>query len=282
MRTGKSLRALRTRQGLTLKDLSRLSGVSSDDIARYERGEVQPRRENVAKLAAALGEPIDSIRDGVCWTCGRAEWEDQDGEALLKQWILQTLTEAYGAAGTGAVKDSRGGIRTCAAVGAPPDSFLLYEEDLEALARAVRSSAGTLAEQFAGRRSEKEVISEFFSQPPREVPEVPALTDEQWESLRALLPPEKTGRGRAFKDNRLMLEGILYWLRTGVPWRELPKRFGRFRSVYDRLRLWNDTGVWPQVLAKLLELDIVREEEIVVDSTRFQDKQARGSAPSED
>ena len=283
MRIGKSLRALRTRQGLTLKDLSALSGVSSDDIARYERGEVQPRAENVSKLSAALEEPFDTIRNGVCWTQDKEEWEIPGDQGFLNPWILQVLAEAYGTAEPGVFKDSRGHIRTCVTVGTPPNSFLLFKEDLEELAESVISSVEPLMDQLAAQQGEKEIISKFFEQDRRKTsPDEPFdLTDEQWEALRNLLPPERTGRGRAFKDNRLMLNGILYWMRTGIPWRNLPKRFGRFRSVYDRLRLWNDSGVWPQVLAKLLELGVIREEEIVVDSTRFQDKQARGTAPSE-
>ena len=77
--------------------------------------------------------------------------------------------------------------------------------------------------------------------------------------------------GRAFKDNRLTLNGILYWMHTGVPWRDLPKRYGRYRCVYDRLWLWNDTGVWPRVLARMLETGIVEESSIVVDSMHFKE-----------
>ena len=58
-------------------------------------------------------------------------------------------------------------------------------------------------------------------------------------------------------------------MRTGVSWRKLPKRYGRYRSVYDRLRLWNELGVWDAALERLLKLGIIREAEIVVDSRRF-------------
>ncbi len=88
-----------------------------------------------------------------------------------------------------------------------------------------------------------------------------ALTDAQWEQVRPLLPPENTGRGRAFKSNRLMLDGILYQMKTGVSWNSLPERFGRPRCVSDRLRLWTGSGVWERVLEKLTALGVLEDEE---------------------
>jgi len=79
-----------------------------------------------------------------------------------------------------------------------------------------------------------------------------ALTDAQWEQLRPLLPPRRPpGRGRPAKDHRLVVDGILWRLATGVPWRDLPERFGPWRTVYSRFRRWQQAGVWERVLAAL-------------------------------
>jgi transposase len=78
-----------------------------------------------------------------------------------------------------------------------------------------------------------------------------ALSDAQWERLRPLLPPPPTGRGRPRRDDRLVVDGIVWRLTTGVPWRDLPERFGSWRTVYSRFRRWQQAGVWERVLATL-------------------------------
>ena len=78
-----------------------------------------------------------------------------------------------------------------------------------------------------------------------------ALTDDQWERLRPLLPPPPSGRGRRRNDDRTVVEGILRRLATGVPWRDLPDRFGSWRTVSSRFRRWQQAGVWDRALAAL-------------------------------
>ena len=58
------------------------------------------------------------------------------------------------------------------------------------------------------------------------------LTDQEWEQVVSLLPPEKTGKpGRPSKDNRTMLNGMVWIARSGAPWRDLPERYGPWNSV---------------------------------------------------
>src|SRR5690242_7974397 len=78
-----------------------------------------------------------------------------------------------------------------------------------------------------------------------------ALTERQWERVRPLLPPPPQSRGRPRRDDRTVVEGILWRLATGVPWRDLPERFGPWRTVYSRFRRWQQAGVWERVLATL-------------------------------
>ncbi len=78
-----------------------------------------------------------------------------------------------------------------------------------------------------------------------------ALSDTQWARLRPLLPPPSQGRGRPRGDDRLIVDGILWRLATGVPWRDLPARFGPWKTVYSRFRRWQRAGIWDRVLAAL-------------------------------
>jgi transposase len=77
------------------------------------------------------------------------------------------------------------------------------------------------------------------------------LTDEQWEKLARLLPPQKPKVGRPAPDHRLIVNGILWILRTGAPWRDLPERFGPWRTVASRFYRWVKAGVWQCVLEAL-------------------------------
>lgn len=77
------------------------------------------------------------------------------------------------------------------------------------------------------------------------------LSDAQWERARALLP-ERNREGRPRADDRLTLEGILYILRTGAPWGDLPREYGSPVTCWRRLAEWEASGVWERVWAALL------------------------------
>jgi transposase len=82
------------------------------------------------------------------------------------------------------------------------------------------------------------------------------LTDKQWEILQPLLPelPRRTdGRGRPWADNRKLLNGMLWVLRTGAQWQDLPGRFGTKSTCHRRFQQWVDAGVFAQILKSLAE-----------------------------
>ena len=81
---------------------------------------------------------------------------------------------------------------------------------------------------------------------------VPALTDEHWEQIRPLLPPQKPQTGRPAIDHRLVVEGMLWVVRTGSSWRELPERFGPWSTVSSRYQRWLKEGLWERILQVLL------------------------------
>lgn len=66
------------------------------------------------------------------------------------------------------------------------------------------------------------------------------ITDEQWEQICSLFPIAKTGRPP--KDNRLMFNAILWIARSGSAWRDLPERYGSWKTVYSRFCKWRDDG----------------------------------------
>jgi transposase len=77
------------------------------------------------------------------------------------------------------------------------------------------------------------------------------LSDEEWAVIEPLLP--KDGRGPKRKDDRKVLNGIFYILRTGAPWRDLPERYGPYTTVYNRYNRWGERGVWKGVFDALAE-----------------------------
>ena len=86
---------------------------------------------------------------------------------------------------------------------------------------------------------------------PKTPPRRHELTDEQWEKLEPLLPPLKPRTGRPNKDHRTIINGILWILKTGAQWEDLPERYGSPKTVSSRLYRWRKAGIWDQVLAEL-------------------------------
>ena len=82
------------------------------------------------------------------------------------------------------------------------------------------------------------------------------LTDEQWEVLAPLIPdpPRRAdGRGRPWRDPRDVLDGILWVLRTGAPWRDLPERYPPYQTCHRRFQRWTQEGVLAEALRALAE-----------------------------
>ena len=74
----------------------------------------------------------------------------------------------------------------------------------------------------------------------------------QWERIKELLPPERAGkRGRPRKDDRRMLNGMLWIARSGAQWRELPETYGPWQSVYARFAKWRDDGTLEAIFCAL-------------------------------
>ena len=77
------------------------------------------------------------------------------------------------------------------------------------------------------------------------------LKDEQWERVAPLLPGKAGDPGRTGSDNRLFLEAVLWMVRTGAPWRDLPEAFGSWNTVFRRFRRWAQAGVVERLFQSL-------------------------------
>ena len=92
-----------------------------------------------------------------------------------------------------------------------------------------------------------------------------ALHDDQWERIEGFLPGREGSVGGTAADNRLFVEAVLYRYRAGVPWRDLPERFGDWKNVHRRWSRWAASGVWEN-LFKQLAAD-ADNEYAMIDST---------------
>lgn len=92
-----------------------------------------------------------------------------------------------------------------------------------------------------------------------------ALRDDQWDRLKDMLPGREDTVGVTAKDNRLFVDAVLYRYRAGIPWRDLPERFGSWKAVHTRFSRWAENGVWESFF-KALATD-ADHEYAMIDST---------------
>ncbi|MBB4657508.1 transposase [Parvularcula dongshanensis] len=100
------------------------------------------------------------------------------------------------------------------------------------------------------------------------------LTDKEWAVLEPLLPPVRQGGAR--RDDRQVLNGIFYVLRTGVPWDDLPARYGPPGTVYNRFNRWAQQGIWRRMY-EALEAALPQSVEMI-DSTSIKAHRAAAGA----
>lgn len=75
------------------------------------------------------------------------------------------------------------------------------------------------------------------------------LSDTKWAKIEPLLPPEHSGKkGRPYVAHRKVLNGLIWRLRTGAPWRDIPERYGPYQTCYDRYVRFRRKGIWTQIL----------------------------------
>jgi transposase len=92
-----------------------------------------------------------------------------------------------------------------------------------------------------------------------------ALRDDQWDRIEDHVPGREGSVGVTAADNRLFVEAVIYRYRAGIPWRDLPERFGDWKNVHRRFSRWAQSGVWERVF-QLLAAD-ADNEYAMIDST---------------
>ncbi|HET7269486.1 MAG TPA: IS701 family transposase, partial [Rubrobacter sp.] len=112
-----------------------------------------------------------------------------------------------------------------------------------------RAHQAAAARYRAARRSQRHAPA---GEGPPEIAAVASeeahLTDEQWELVRPLLPPQRGAVGRPPLGHRMVLGGILWVARTGSSWREMPEEYGNWETAYRRHELWTKQGLWQRIL----------------------------------
>jgi putative transposase len=91
------------------------------------------------------------------------------------------------------------------------------------------------------------------------------LCDQQWERVAAHIIGNERTRGSSGRDNRMFVEGVLWIVRTGSPWRDLPEAFGCWNSAFRRFSRWSAKGVWHRIFAAMA--DDPDFEYLILDST---------------
>ncbi len=89
------------------------------------------------------------------------------------------------------------------------------------------------------------------------------LTELEWQFIQPILPDKARGVKR--RDDRQVLNGIFYILRTGCPWRDLPARYGPYTTVYNRFRRWTRTGIWDRIMDAVV--DAHNGDVVMIDGT---------------
>ncbi len=80
------------------------------------------------------------------------------------------------------------------------------------------------------------------------------LSDAEWKRVEALLPTQPGPRSK--RGDREFVNAVIWRVRTGVPWRDLPERFGAWQTIYDRFTRWAKRGVWERLFKELaIEVD---------------------------
>ena len=91
------------------------------------------------------------------------------------------------------------------------------------------------------------------------------LADRQWKRIEQLVAGKQGDKGRSGEDNRLFVDAVLWILRTGAPWRDLPPEFGNWNSTYVRFRRWARKGIWEGLFKALA--DDPDFEHVMIDAT---------------
>jgi len=79
------------------------------------------------------------------------------------------------------------------------------------------------------------------------------LSEEQWERIKGMLSGKAEDPGRSGRDNRVFVNGVMWVLRSGARWHDLPERYGKWKTAHKRFTRWAKAGVWERVFESLIK-----------------------------
>jgi transposase len=79
------------------------------------------------------------------------------------------------------------------------------------------------------------------------------LTDRQWQRIEPLIAGKASDPGRTGVDNRLFVNAVLWVIRSGAHWHDLPERYGKYKTVHKRFTRWAKGGIWERIFTSLIE-----------------------------
>lgn len=175
MTIGENIRAIRKEKGLTQKELGRLCGIAEITIRQYESEKYQPKIETIEKIAQALGVPIVRIKEDLTWAehQNTEEMKQLERSTFPFQGMEVSLEKVFGGIAEKYVMVESGWQRPYWVIGKAPNTFVLYEPDIEALVKATEAVLPSLVERMKDTRPEAEIVQE--------------ITEE----LNQLAPPEE-------------------------------------------------------------------------------------------
>lgn len=145
MTIGENIRALRKKRGLTQKGLGALCGVSAGTISSYENGATLPKRRALEGIARALDVPVGKLA-GSPAPAAPSQGSTPASDALLYDGVLTALKERYGIVEGRVILGTSGGRKKYYVVRQAAGDFILYEDDIAAIARAAKASITPVAE----------------------------------------------------------------------------------------------------------------------------------------
>lgn len=151
MTIGQNIRALRKQRGLTQAQLGELCGISGASVGSYEKGATLPKRRVAERIATALEVSVDKLLE-VPASSDPAAQAAPSNKVSLYDGVLAALKELYGTVEGRVVLGENGTSKKYYVVRGISDSFVLYEQDIAAIARSARASMFPLMERLGGAR----------------------------------------------------------------------------------------------------------------------------------
>lgn len=164
MTVGENIKKLRKKRGLTQKQLGELCGIKEANVRKYELDKANPKIETIERIAQALEVPIRAIKENITWN----EYQDTEELKRLERSTLPfsgmevSLEKVFGAIEEKEVMGDTGWTQPYWLVGKAPNTFVLFEPDIEALVKATEAMLPSLVERMKDTRPEAEIVQEIL------------------------------------------------------------------------------------------------------------------------